>query len=240
MLILESMGCRLLKSAVFVLAFLLQFIKLEGSLVLTSSPPTATDGQAITLICSSSWGEVNRYWFRDDNVIFRTTQSLSTFSKAAISNPYIYSKYLSGRVSVSCNVLQHNVTLMINATIDRGSVWWCKDTVKSETSNHITLLTARLGRYADLSRVPNREAKDNDLGGRTVVYIAAGSACAVVVLVGVVVVLFIRRRRRTSGAMRDNMLYTVSSECLSADAPTQYREPVAQDVHVQVMKPKTK
>ncbi|XP_067679827.1 uncharacterized protein [Haliotis asinina] len=247
MVVLNMTEMRTLLCDLFVYMLIRQFIHTEGSLVLTSVPAAAatTDSDVITLICSSSWGRANRYWYRDEDVIFRTTESLPTLSKAAISNPYVYNKYLSGRISVSCGVLQHNVTLRINATIDRGTEWWCKDTVKSETSNHITLLSSE---SADLSRLTKSGAigaKGNgniqtNLGSNTVIYITAGSACAVILIIIVVAVLFVRRIRHRSGVPLDDTVHTVSSETSPADDHKQYQEPVIQGAYVHVRKDKVK
>ncbi|XP_046560565.1 uncharacterized protein LOC124269573 isoform X2 [Haliotis rubra] len=108
-----------------------------GSLVLTSSPMTVTDEELFTLICSrnTTRGQ-DRQWKRDDTVVFYTTQGSTS---PTVANPDIFNRYLSGRVNVSCDATQHNVTLRINSAVDNGSRWQCVDNVASQTSNTMTI-----------------------------------------------------------------------------------------------------
>ncbi|XP_067679815.1 hepatitis A virus cellular receptor 1 homolog [Haliotis asinina] len=116
------------------------FMEHVDSLVLTSSPLTTTDGEVFTLICSSNTtGGQDRQWNRDGNLVFTTTQG---FSSPIVSNPYDFNRYLSGRINVSCDASQHNVTLRINSTIDNGSRWQCVDVVISPRSNTLTIYSA--------------------------------------------------------------------------------------------------
>ncbi|XP_046579685.1 uncharacterized protein LOC124287222 isoform X2 [Haliotis rubra] len=114
------------------------FTEHVGSLVLTSSPMTATDGELFTLICSSNTtGGQDRQWNRDGvSPVFTTKQSSTSPS---VGNSYIFDRYLSGRVNVSCNATQHNVTLRINSAVDNGSRWQCVDHFDSQTSNTMAI-----------------------------------------------------------------------------------------------------
>ncbi|XP_046560570.1 uncharacterized protein LOC124269573 isoform X3 [Haliotis rubra] len=116
-----------------------------GSLVLTSSPMTVTDEELFTLICSrnTTRGQ-DRQWKRDDTVVFYTTQGSTS---PTVANPDIFNRYLSGRVNVSCDATQHNVTLRINSAVDNGSRWQCVDNVASQTSNTMTI-------YVNVSETP--------------------------------------------------------------------------------------
>ncbi|XP_067679764.1 uncharacterized protein [Haliotis asinina] len=123
--------------------FLLPFVFLggwvnqAGSLVLTSSPVIATDGEVFTLICSSNTtGGQDRYWRRDNILLFTTSQG---FSSPSVSNPDVFNGYLLGRVNVSCHATQHNVTLRINSTIDNGSWWQCVGNLTGQRSNTLTI-----------------------------------------------------------------------------------------------------
>ncbi|XP_046579759.1 uncharacterized protein LOC124287303 [Haliotis rubra] len=99
-------------------------------------PMTATDGELFTLICSSNTTGENIDSGRDDTVVIYTTQGSTSIS---VSNPDVFSRYLSGRVNVSCDVTQHNVTLRINSAVDNGSRWQCEDIVISQTSNTLAI-----------------------------------------------------------------------------------------------------
>ncbi|XP_046577368.1 chitinase 3-like isoform X2 [Haliotis rubra] len=113
------------------------FTEHVGSLVLTSSPMTATDGELFTLICSrNTTGGQDRQWKRDGTFVLITTQGSSSPS---VANPDIFNRYLSGRVNVSCDATQHNVTLRINSAVDNGSRWQCVDNVASQTSNTMAI-----------------------------------------------------------------------------------------------------
>ncbi|XP_067679726.1 uncharacterized protein [Haliotis asinina] len=109
-----------------------------GSLVLTSSHVTATDREMFTLICiSNANGGQDRQWSRDGTLpVFTTTQGSPSL---VIVNPDVYNRYLSGRVNVICDTIQHNVTLRINSTIDNGSAWQCVDNQISQRSNNVTI-----------------------------------------------------------------------------------------------------
>ncbi|XP_046577372.1 uncharacterized protein LOC124285219 [Haliotis rubra] len=98
---------------------------------------TVTDGELFTLICSSNTtGGQDRLWNIDDTLVFSTTQG--SFSPG-LSNPDVFNLYLSGRVNVSCDATQHNVTLRINSALDNGSRWQCVGNVDSQTSNTMVI-----------------------------------------------------------------------------------------------------
>ncbi|XP_067679750.1 serine-rich adhesin for platelets-like isoform X2 [Haliotis asinina] len=123
--------------------FLLPFVFLggwlnqAGSLVLTSSPMTATDGEVFTLTCSSNIsGGQDRQWSRNGTLLFTTSQGPQSIS---VANNDVFNRYLSGRVSVSGDATQHNVTLRINSTIDNGSRWQCVANAITQWSNTLTI-----------------------------------------------------------------------------------------------------
>ncbi|XP_046560506.1 uncharacterized protein LOC124269520 isoform X3 [Haliotis rubra] len=126
--------CRIL---LLLFGFLGGCLNEAGSLVLTSSPMTARDGEIFTLICSSNTTSgQDRLWNRDHTLVLTTTQG---FFSPSVSNPDAFNTYLSGRVNVSCNATQHNVTLRINSTIDNGSRWQCMDNPSGQWSNILTI-----------------------------------------------------------------------------------------------------
>ncbi|XP_048254195.1 uncharacterized protein LOC124121873 isoform X2 [Haliotis rufescens] len=121
---------------------LVSFTDHVGSVVLTRSPLTASDGELFTLICSSNTSSGrDRQWYRNDLFVFITTQGSSCPS---ISKDYVFQPYLAGRVNVSCDVLQHNVTLRIKSDRDNGTRWKCLDNTKSQTSHTVTIHVTEL------------------------------------------------------------------------------------------------
>ncbi|XP_048254216.1 uncharacterized protein LOC124121869 isoform X1 [Haliotis rufescens] len=125
-----------------------------GSLHLFSSPPTATDGGLFTLVCTNrSRGISGMKWYLDDNEAFTTNAegAKETCSLGKPSSSPI--KSMTDRVTVSCDNLQHNVTLTINSKIDNGSVWYCEDNAVTGTpqvtrpnSNRLTIYVTSVGR----------------------------------------------------------------------------------------------
>ncbi|XP_067679771.1 uncharacterized protein [Haliotis asinina] len=196
--------------------FLLPFVFLggwvnqAGSLVLTSSPVIATDGEVFTLICSSNTtGGQDRYWRRDNILLFTTSQG---FSSPSVSNPDVFNGYLLGRVNVSCHATQHNVTLRINSTIDNGSWWQCVGNLTGQRSNTLTInvtahqttvttkTTAALVTTAtdtDIASTGSTGQSDTTAAG------AAGGGVAVIAVVIVAAVCIRKRRRSVEDAVRD-------------------------------------
>ncbi|XP_046560586.1 uncharacterized protein LOC124269573 isoform X5 [Haliotis rubra] len=176
-----------------------------GSLVLTSSPMTVTDEELFTLICSrnTTRGQ-DRQWKRDDTVVFYTTQGSTS---PTVANPDIFNRYLSGRVNVSCDATQHNVTLRINSAVDNGSRWQCVDNVASQTSNTMTIyvtvpqstVTATPTHSASVTTPRATDITGSTAGESNTIAIAAGAAGGGVAVIAVVIVaaICIRKRRRS-------------------------------------------
>ncbi|XP_071095211.1 uncharacterized protein [Haliotis cracherodii] len=112
----------------------------NGSLQLTTFPAQATEGNAYTLTCSSnnnvSASKIIWYW--RTVAVVETTYLNDTCDVVVPQNEY-FETYFSKRVSISCGVLQHNVTLRINSTVDNGTLWYCKDPSTDETSHTVTI-----------------------------------------------------------------------------------------------------
>ncbi|XP_046341904.2 uncharacterized protein LOC124122803 [Haliotis rufescens] len=119
------------------------------SVELTSAPSVATHGEPLTLTCNNTGEARDDYWFRNGDLIFFTAPSSSSLCDMSILNKDLYSEYLSGRVNVSCDVHQHNVTLTIDSHLDDGSVWWC--VVEGESNN----ITIRMNSSAFLQSPPS-------------------------------------------------------------------------------------
>ncbi|XP_046556535.1 uncharacterized protein LOC124265761 isoform X2 [Haliotis rubra] len=198
----------------------------SSTLLLTSSPSTASPGQPYTLMCSSSGsGGRSRAWYWRDDVIFHTRYVSDTQCTLDISNNDRYREYLSGRVNVSCSYNLHNVTLRVNTSIDNGSVWRCVDSQDSLESNrwtiHIsnlmpstTTTAATTTTTADtttttatgtspMSDVPSSTVlqgggKDSSDVVSVAVGAAVGGAVVGCVLTVVVVVVWMRRRHRNA------------------------------------------
>ncbi|XP_048237155.1 uncharacterized protein LOC125372138 [Haliotis rufescens] len=109
-----------------------------GSLVLTSSPDTATDGELFTMTCTSSQSG-GRAWSRDKLYPVLYTQQGN--SKVILVSPRL-TRDLLGRVTASgsSDGTQNNVTLKINSRIDNGTAWMCRDEIHGETSNTLTIV----------------------------------------------------------------------------------------------------
>ncbi|XP_071095882.1 uncharacterized protein [Haliotis cracherodii] len=123
---------------------LMTYIKGSNSLQLTSSPATASPDQPYTLMCSSSGGGGRtRAWYWRNDIIFRSRYVSDTQCAVDVSNNYTY-RDLSGRINVTCSHNQYNVTLRILTSIDNGSVWWCRDTERSQESNRWTIRVVNL------------------------------------------------------------------------------------------------
>ncbi|XP_048254337.1 location of vulva defective 1-like isoform X1 [Haliotis rufescens] len=111
----------------------------NGSLQLTTFPSKATEGNAYTLMFSStnniSASKITWYW---RNVSVVETTFNDTCDVVVVQNAY-FDTYLSKRVSISCGVLQHNLTLRINSTVDNGTLWYCNVPRTGETSQTVTI-----------------------------------------------------------------------------------------------------
>ncbi|XP_046560614.1 uncharacterized protein LOC124269610 isoform X3 [Haliotis rubra] len=198
----------------------------SGSLVLTSSPMTVTDGELFTLICSSNTttGQA-RQWNRDGTLVFYTTQGSTSPSGG---NPDVFNRYLSGRVNVSCDATQHNVTLRINSAVDNGSRWQCVDTVHTQTSNTMAIFTTPTA----------TDITGSTAGESNTIAIAAGAAGGGVAVIAVVIVaaICIRKRRRSleedvrDKSRRDrNPSRSFSAEMLIESGVTEWDEKVMMD-----------
>ncbi|XP_071094822.1 uncharacterized protein [Haliotis cracherodii] len=105
-----------------------------GSLHLFSSPPTATDGGLFTLVCTNrSRGISGMKWYLNDNQAF-TTNAEGAKETCSLGIPSSSPIKYKDRFTVSCNDLQHNITLTINSTLDSGSVWYCEDNAVTGTT----------------------------------------------------------------------------------------------------------
>ncbi|XP_046579797.1 uncharacterized protein LOC124287333 isoform X2 [Haliotis rubra] len=170
----------------------------DGSLQLSTFPERPTEGNSYTLICSSRTNARALDWFwKHDRVI--TSRFISDARCIADNlNNVGYNTRVSGRVTVTCSLTKHNVSLRIHSVVDRGSVWWCRNAVTKDTSNTITI---------DLNHPSTASVTTTQLSPRTtspsastttsttapdvlhVVYIAVGVAAAVVSVVSVLCVL---------------------------------------------------
>ncbi|XP_046579769.1 uncharacterized protein LOC124287312 [Haliotis rubra] len=106
--------------------------KVKGSVVLKSVPPTAADGELLTLVCSKSTPDHSHRdvsWYRDGAKVFVTKRSSAIYN----IDSSVRNSYRSGRINVHCDALQHNVTIRINSTIDNGTTWCCRDATTSNT-----------------------------------------------------------------------------------------------------------
>ncbi|XP_048258073.1 uncharacterized protein LOC125383575 [Haliotis rufescens] len=93
-----------------------------------------TDGVILKLSCEGEDDITETVWSRNSVNIFQTTLSRSMLVYDTDSPEY---QSVSGRISVSSSLQQHNVTLRTNSTLDQGSVWRCK--VGQQFSNDITV-----------------------------------------------------------------------------------------------------
>ncbi|XP_048254192.1 uncharacterized protein LOC124121873 isoform X1 [Haliotis rufescens] len=222
---------------------LVSFTDHVGSVVLTRSPLTASDGELFTLICSSNTSSGrDRQWYRNDLFVFITTQGSSCPS---ISKDYVFQPYLAGRVNVSCDVLQHNVTLRIKSDRDNGTRWKCLDNTKSQTSHtvtiHVSKLQSRPATTSILSTpVITTTTEDKSLpkstGQNYITAIAAGAAgggVAVIALVIVVAACVLKRRRSVEEDGKDktrrDRIPSKSAEMLIESGDTEDEERVMQD-----------
>ncbi|XP_071095252.1 uncharacterized protein [Haliotis cracherodii] len=95
-------------------------------------------------MCSSSGGgSRTREWYRRNDVIFRIRYVSDTQCAIDVTNNNLYN-HLSGRINVTCNYSQYNVTLRILTSIDNGSVWWCADSQSGQESNRLTIRVVNL------------------------------------------------------------------------------------------------
>ncbi|XP_067679789.1 uncharacterized protein [Haliotis asinina] len=180
-------------------------LKQASSLVLTSSPKTATEGEHFTLICSSNTtGGQDRQWSRNGtSPLLITTQGSTSYT---VSNPDIFNGYLSGRINVSCDATQHNVTLRVNSTVDNGSVWQCVDYggTSKRSSNRLTICVTvdqtTVNTTTCATSVPPTRTTDSTgpIGQFDIIAIAAGAAGGGVAVIAVVIVaaVCIRKKRR--------------------------------------------
>ncbi|XP_048258069.1 uncharacterized protein LOC124113537 isoform X5 [Haliotis rufescens] len=107
---------------------------------LTSYPESATDGADFTLSCTPAQGGelIGVRWNRNNVYIFDTSSDAD--ASAAILHPLTTSpeyQSVSGRISVSSSLQQHNVTLRTDSTLDQGSVWRCR--TGPQLSNNLTI-----------------------------------------------------------------------------------------------------
>ncbi|XP_046335077.1 uncharacterized protein LOC124117306 isoform X2 [Haliotis rufescens] len=110
------------------------------TLHLTSYPESATDRTDFTLPCTLAQGRalISVNWYRNNVNIFDTSSdadiSAATLSPLTTSPEY---QSVSGRISVSSSIQQHNVTLRTNFKLDQGSVWACQTGI--QFSNDISI-----------------------------------------------------------------------------------------------------
>ncbi|XP_048258056.1 uncharacterized protein LOC124113532 [Haliotis rufescens] len=136
---------------------------------LTSYPESASDGADFTLSCTPAQGRIliSVKWYRNNVNIFDTSSDAD--ASAAILHPLTTSpeyQSVSGRISVSSSLQQHNVTLRTNSPLDQGSVWRCQ--VGSQFSNNLTI------EVKESIRGPSLPALSQTSGGQTVTLTCAG------------------------------------------------------------------
>ncbi|XP_071095210.1 uncharacterized protein [Haliotis cracherodii] len=194
----------------------------NGSLQLTTFPAQATEGNAYTLTCSSnnnvSASKIIWYW--RTVAVVETTYLNDTCDVVVPQNEY-FETYFSKRVSISCGVLQHNVTLRINSTVDNGTLWYCKDPSTDETSHTVTIdVTDEPTHSTSVTTTPASATPtittDAEIVSSTfspiststgtgtgnenqlpIIYIAVGGSIAVVIIIVIVVSIVLLRRRKT-------------------------------------------
>ncbi|XP_046582640.1 mucin-5AC-like isoform X2 [Haliotis rubra] len=88
-------------------------------LVLTSSPPTATDGESFTLICSPPFGSAGNVAWLQNNA----SKVITQFSMNCSKQPNSAGNNID-RFSVSCNDTIHSIEFRFNSTTDQGG-WQC-------------------------------------------------------------------------------------------------------------------
>ncbi|XP_071094823.1 uncharacterized protein [Haliotis cracherodii] len=184
-----------------------------GSLHLFSSPPTATDGGLFTLVCTNrSRGISGMKWYLNDNQAF-TTKAEGAKETCSLGIPSSSPIKYKDRFTVSCNDLQHNVTLTINSTIDNGSVWYCEDNTVTGTrqvtrlksNKFIINVTTSIWTYGSSTSSTtfgpsdlDNSSTDTQNNAPNVVYIAVGAAMGGVVVSCVITAIVVWMRRNSS------------------------------------------
>ncbi|XP_046562154.1 uncharacterized protein LOC124271130 isoform X2 [Haliotis rubra] len=108
----------------------------QGSVELTEYQT----GSAYTLMCRSLPGSQTINWFRNNELVIRTRDGSRGRCGLEHNPSDTYTTYLSGRVSVSCDAAQHNVSLTTTSPTNSGSVWQCENTSRDK-SNRLTIGT---------------------------------------------------------------------------------------------------
>ncbi|XP_046562153.1 uncharacterized protein LOC124271130 isoform X1 [Haliotis rubra] len=109
----------------------------QGSVELTEYQT----GSAYTLMCRSLPGSQTINWFRNNELVIRTRDGSRGRCGLEHNPSDTYTTYLSGRVSVSCDAAQHNVSLTTTSPTNSGSVWQCENTSRDK-SNRLTIETS--------------------------------------------------------------------------------------------------
>ncbi|XP_046562155.1 uncharacterized protein LOC124271130 isoform X3 [Haliotis rubra] len=110
----------------------------QGSVELTEYQT----GSAYTLMCRSLPGSQTINWFRNNELVIRTRDGSRGRCGLEHNPSDTYTTYLSGRVSVSCDAAQHNVSLTTTSPTNSGSVWQCENTSRDK-SNRLTIASER-------------------------------------------------------------------------------------------------
>ncbi|XP_046548395.1 uncharacterized protein LOC124258346 [Haliotis rubra] len=108
--------------------------KSEASISVKATRNPVNGGQILTLTCESTNDITETVWSRNSVNIFKTIIPRSMLVYDTNSPQY---QSVAGRVTVMSSLLQHNVSLRINSTLDQGSVWRCQS--GNVFSNNVTL-----------------------------------------------------------------------------------------------------
>ncbi|XP_071118460.1 uncharacterized protein [Haliotis cracherodii] len=208
-----------IQMTLLMLCVLWRIYKVKGHTVLTTSTPTAFDGELYTLICRKFPMDLRDVsWFRDGTRVF-VTQGSSTIYNIDSS---VKNSFRSGRINVYCHALQHNVTIRINSSIDNGTTWWCKGLT---TSNKLMIyiegkpLGATTTRATDVSsfttpdtistttKCPPRDTS------REIIYLVAASVGGTVAgsVLTVVILITCFKHCRTRGVNTANTYDSISA-----------------------------
>ncbi|XP_067661732.1 mucin-22-like [Haliotis asinina] len=128
---------------------------------LTSYPQSAVDGTEVTLSCATTHkgGLIGVKWYRNNVDIFYTSSDVNV--STSILNPNTTSpefQSVSRRVTVNSYPPQHNVSLRINSTLDKDSVWKCKS--GNSFSNNVTVvITDSTQGSASTARMPTNRTE---------------------------------------------------------------------------------
>ncbi|XP_048254394.1 uncharacterized protein LOC124130300 isoform X2 [Haliotis rufescens] len=184
---------------------------------LTSAPATAVEGNPFKLSCIHASGLTltTALWYRNCVEIFQTNGNLNKNQMLSTNYHNIEFRSVSQRVTVESDRTRHRVTLIINSTLDEGSVWTCG--TGQTVSNSITVIlmepiteesstpTSSTDRQTT-SRQTTRAVMDTvtkddrpSAQGEPLIYAIAGSAGGFLLLVCILIIACISRRRSRGG-----------------------------------------